>query len=94
MSSEAIDYTGSYATAIGWGRTSEGGDLSTKLQKVQLPLLSDEECDEAGYEKSRRTDNMICAGYLEGKRDSCSVNIYIFSLNTLEQCFTSVNNLF
>ncbi|XP_044019324.1 soluble guanylate cyclase 89Db-like [Aphidius gifuensis] len=69
---QAIDYTGSYATAIGWGRTSEGGDLSSQLRKVQLPLLSDEECDQAGYEKSRRTENMICAGYLDGNKDSCS----------------------
>ncbi|KAG8033873.1 hypothetical protein G9C98_008354 [Cotesia typhae] len=68
----AIDYTGSLATAIGWGRTTEGGDVSSTLRKVELPVLSDEECDEAGYQKSRRTTNMFCAGYLEGKRDACS----------------------
>ncbi|XP_057317818.1 transmembrane protease serine 9-like [Microplitis mediator] len=68
----AIDYTGSLATAIGWGRTSEGGDVSSTLRKVKVPVLSDEECDEAGYQKTRRTDNMFCAGYLEGQRDACS----------------------
>ncbi|XP_034936651.1 transmembrane protease serine 9-like [Chelonus insularis] len=69
---QAIDYTGSLATAIGWGKTSEGGEISNTLQKVKVPVLSDEECDEAGYQKSRRTENMFCAGYLEGERDACS----------------------
>ncbi|KAK0074743.1 hypothetical protein PV325_007862 [Microctonus aethiopoides] len=68
----AIDYTGSLAIAIGWGRTTEGGDISSQLRKVKVPVLSDEECDEAGYQKTRRTENMFCAGYLEGLRDACS----------------------
>ncbi|XP_063990825.1 uncharacterized protein LOC135169589 [Diachasmimorpha longicaudata] len=67
----AIDYTGSLATTIGWGRTLQDGETSQFLRKVQVPVLSDEECAESSYPDSRLTDNMFCAGYLEGERDSC-----------------------
>lgn len=74
MFSGAIDYTGALAMAVGWGRIKEGSEVSKLLRNVRLPVLSDEECDESGYPKTRRTENMFCAGYLEGRFDSCSVS--------------------
>lgn len=71
---EAIDYTGATATVIGWGRTGENQPVSDELRKVNLPILSQEECDQAGYQKQRITENMFCAGYLEGERDACFVS--------------------
>nr|XP_034171026.1 coagulation factor X-like [Osmia lignaria] len=68
---KAIDYTGATATVIGWGRTGENQPVSDELRKVNLPILSQEECDQAGYQKQRITENMFCAGYLEGERDAC-----------------------
>ncbi|XP_076173331.1 trypsin 3A1-like, partial [Ptiloglossa arizonensis] len=68
---KAIDYTGATATVVGWGRTGEEQPVSDKLRKVNLPILSQEECDEAGYQKNRITENMFCAGYLEGELDAC-----------------------
>ncbi|XP_072747982.1 soluble guanylate cyclase 89Db [Anoplolepis gracilipes] len=66
-----IDYTGAIATAVGWGQTDEKGKPATELRKVNLPILSQEECDQTGYAKNRITENMFCSGYLDGKRDAC-----------------------
>ncbi|XP_012250668.2 trypsin-1-like [Athalia rosae] len=66
-----IDYAGSMAVVAGWGRTGERESVSDSLRKVDLPILSDEECRMAGYDKKRLTENMFCAGYLEGQRDAC-----------------------
>lgn len=76
---EAIDYTGATATVVGWGRTGEDKAVSNELRKVNLPILSQEECDQAGYQKKRITENMFCAGYLEGGRDACFVSSHLFS---------------
>ena len=61
--------SGTICEATGWGVTSEDGFfLAANLQKVSLPLVSDETCYQT-YQYLMR-DNMICAGE-EGK-DSCS----------------------
>lgn len=57
------------AIVSGWGATREGGLPSTRLQILELPLVSKNLC-------SRRysgdiTTQMICAGYLNGGKDSC-----------------------
>lgn len=65
-------YAGDTAKAMGWGTTSEGGDTSCELQEVDLPVLSNEECRKTNYSSSI-TENMLCAGYEEGGKDSCQV---------------------
>ena len=55
------------ATVIGWGRTMEGGDASAVLRQVQIPIVSNETCEQS-YPNGI-TSNMICAG-ITGK-DSC-----------------------
>lgn len=42
-----------------------------KLQCLEVPLLSDDTCFNA-Y-PFQITENMLCAGYLEGGKDSCQV---------------------
>ncbi|XP_068990489.1 transmembrane protease serine 9 [Neodiprion pinetum] len=68
---QVSDYTGTMAVAAGWGRIGERESLSNVLRKVDLPILSDEECQTAGYAKKQLTENMFCAGYLKGQRDAC-----------------------
>ncbi|XP_069702854.1 trypsin-7-like [Periplaneta americana] len=63
--------TGRMAIVAGWGRTEERKPTSSSLRKVAVPIMSKEECLKAGYAKNRVTDNMICAGFAEGKRDAC-----------------------
>lgn len=72
--SEHRNYTGIKAVVAGWGRTDESKAPSNELRKVQVPILSLEDCRQnSGYVSSRITDNMMCAGYHEGQKDSCQV---------------------
>ncbi|KAJ8942825.1 hypothetical protein NQ318_022839 [Aromia moschata] len=62
---------GEIATITGWGTTSESGSLATRLQVVQVPVISQEDCRSA-YNASSVTDKMFCAGLLgEGGKDAC-----------------------
>lgn len=61
--------------ATGWGAVKEQGDISATLQEVVVPILSNNECRKTGYGASRITDNMICAGFKDGDKDSCQVII-------------------
>ena len=57
------------ATSAGWGLTSEGGNLSSTLRKVEVPLVSTTNCNKA-Y-PGQITNTMICAGRQSGGKDSC-----------------------
>lgn len=60
------------ATVIGWGDTeAKRSSYPTQLQEVDIPLVSNQECA-ALFEDGEITDNMLCAGFVEGGRDSCS----------------------
>jgi len=61
---------GTICTVTGWGTTSEGGSLANKLQKVEVPVVSDANC-RSSYGDEEITDSMICAGLAEGGKDSC-----------------------
>merc|ERR1712055_455886 len=52
---------GTMCTVSGWGTTTEGGSLARVLQKVDVPVVSDEHCRDS-YGQSDITDSMICAG--------------------------------
>lgn len=53
----------------GWGTTSESSDVSPILRKVSVPLATNATCAK-GYPDAI-TDQMICAGYSSGGKDSC-----------------------
>lgn len=57
----------------GWGATQEQADVSVTLMEVTVPIHSNEECSQSGYGSSKITENMLCAGYKEGEKDSCQV---------------------
>jgi len=61
---------GTMCTVTGWGTTSEGGSLARVLQKVSVPVVSDDHCRDA-YGASSIFDSMICAGLDQGGKDSC-----------------------
>ncbi|XP_058450140.1 trypsin-like [Malaya genurostris] len=63
-------YQGEMATIIGWGTTANGS-LSDMLQQLTVPVLSNQECKRTGYFRFQITSRMLCAGFLEGGRDSC-----------------------
>merc|ERR1712141_716498 len=49
---------------------SSGGSLASTLMKVDVPVVSDDDCRGA-YGQSDIADSMICAGLDEGGKDSC-----------------------
>merc|ERR1712110_574001 len=62
--------SGHICTVSGWGTTSEGGSLARQLMKVDVPVVSDDDCRDS-YGQNDITDSMICAGLDAGGKDSC-----------------------
>ncbi|EDM15465.1 rCG64415 [Rattus norvegicus] len=61
---------GTQCLISGWGNTlSFGVNEPDLLQCLDAPLLPQADC-EASY-PGKITDNMVCAGFLEGGKDSC-----------------------
>jgi secreted trypsin-like serine protease len=57
-------------TVTGFGRTAEGGNASTVLRQVDLPVVAQPDC--AGvYGQEAITSANFCAGFREGGKDSC-----------------------
>jgi len=68
-------YEGVTAIASGWGTVKEDGKPSCILQKVEVPVMSNQECRmNTNYSQKMISDNMLCAGYPEGMKDSCQVS--------------------
>jgi len=65
---------GQTSWVTGWGRLYDDGPLPSTLQKVDLPVLENKECEKmyerAGY-REFIPEIFICAGYREGGKDSC-----------------------
>lgn len=58
-------------TVAGLGRTAEGGSSPNALQEVEVPLISDATCRQAGGTYSTVGDVSFCAGVPQGGIDSC-----------------------
>ena len=68
----AIPETGDavMSTVAGWGVLRESSySIPDLLQKVDVPLITQAQCDKAYPGKI--TDRMICAGFPQGGKDSC-----------------------
>ena len=58
------------ATALGWGDTSSATfAFPDTLQMVDLPIVSNDHCAER---TSFITENMLCAGFSSGVKDTCT----------------------
>ncbi|KAM3585222.1 uncharacterized protein V6R79_010780 [Siganus canaliculatus] len=56
-------------TVSGWGRRSENGPTSNVLRRLEVPRIRTQKCiEDSGVVL---TKNMFCAGYIEGRQDSC-----------------------
>jgi secreted trypsin-like serine protease len=54
---------------VGFGTTSEGGDVADTLQEAQVPVTTDAYC--AGAYDDFDASTMVCAGFPEGGVDTC-----------------------
>ncbi|XP_058152463.1 enteropeptidase [Dasypus novemcinctus] len=61
---------GRFCSIAGWGNVANEGPTANILQEADVPLLSNEKCQQQMPEYNI-TDNMVCAGYEEGGIDSC-----------------------
>ncbi|XP_063055043.1 trypsin-3-like isoform X2 [Engraulis encrasicolus] len=64
---------GTMCRASGWGSylpSNEGSRYPEKLQCVDVPTIDDDFCYDNAY-PFQLTENMMCAGYMEGGKDSC-----------------------
>lgn len=61
---------GTECVVTGWGNQETVVDDST-LQQVVVPVISTAQCNRAAWYGGDITDNMICAGFKDGGKDSC-----------------------
>lgn len=59
---------GTMCYTTGWGNV-QGTCCDQKLKQTMVPVIGNSDCD--GYYPGQITDNMICAGYVEGGQDAC-----------------------
>uniref|UniRef100_A0A3P9HII1 Peptidase S1 domain-containing protein n=1 Tax=Oryzias latipes TaxID=8090 RepID=A0A3P9HII1_ORYLA len=71
-STNSTFYSGVKTWVTGWGNIRSGVPLPAPetLQEVQVPIVGNIQCD-CNYGAGSITDNMLCAGLLEGGKDSC-----------------------
>ncbi|XP_077292742.1 trypsin-2-like [Arctopsyche grandis] len=64
--------TGEYCTASGWGNIEAGIRGRNQLMKVNLPIADHQQCKISyAFETYEISESMICAGYVEGGKDTC-----------------------
>ncbi|KAI9546219.1 hypothetical protein NQZ68_028634 [Dissostichus eleginoides] len=67
-SANSTFYTGVSSWVVGFRATSSGGPDADTLQEVRVPVMGNKEC-KCAYPYI--TDNMICAGFRAGGKESC-----------------------
>lgn len=77
MNAIASHYAGTKAIVAGWGSTYEEGTLSCTLRDVKVPIMTNLDCKQStSYATGMITENMMCAGFVDGEEDSCQVFRY------------------
>jgi secreted trypsin-like serine protease len=62
---------GTNVRVSGWGALSEAGPGSNQLMFVDVPTVSNVECNKPESYDGRITAQMFCAGFRDGGKDSC-----------------------
>jgi len=67
--------TGSSSWVTGWGNTETnnyyGWGSPPRLREAEVPIIANSICNDANHYGGRINDNMMCAGYDAGGKDSC-----------------------
>ncbi|XP_026711390.1 vitamin K-dependent protein C-like isoform X3 [Athene cunicularia] len=71
LAEQELTRTGKQMVVTGWGSTTDvKQNFSTLLSYIQIPMVPRNECAQAM--RSAISDNMLCAGSLGDRKDSCS----------------------
>lgn len=62
---------GSLARVTGWGSLKAGGTTVKDLRYVQLRVFTNSDCNDPVAYKGKVKDEMVCAGFAKGGKDSC-----------------------
>ncbi|XP_073899059.1 coagulation factor VII isoform X1 [Castor canadensis] len=63
-----------FSRVSGWGQLLDRGATALELMAIEVPRLMTQDCLEQSQQSSDSpaiTDNMFCAGYPDGSKDSC-----------------------
>lgn len=63
---------GVLGTVTGWGYTREGAEQPQVLQVADVAIIGPQACRNLRYSALSITDDMICAGFVEGGVDTCA----------------------
>lgn len=70
----ASHYAGTKAIVAGWGATDENGESTCVLRDVKVPIMTNLDCIQGtSFAAGMISENMMCAGSVNGGRDSCQV---------------------
>ncbi len=60
-------------TVLGWGQTknADPNSASAVLRQTRLPIVSNDICNQSDAYNGNITNKMLCAGYVQGGKDSC-----------------------
>lgn len=59
------------ARVTGWGYLAEDGSTVADLRYVEVPVYSNKDCNDAVSYDGAVADDMVCAGFPEGRKDAC-----------------------
>ncbi|XP_004611685.1 serine protease 38 [Sorex araneus] len=68
-----LDLSNLTCWATGWGLISRKEETTSKLQQVQVPLISPQMCQQIFSHSSHITPDMLCAGDLQDFKTVCEV---------------------
>ena len=69
LPSAGANFSGAEAVVSGWGTVNSSSHLNSWLHEVSVKVYEDGDCGD--YDSNLITDDMLCAGLMQGGKDAC-----------------------